>query len=87
MKEMFAFEIPRHLWVRGDNPNAEGRHLSSIGIERNKDKKKLLENKKPDISRVSLQMNLTNIIRQARHAVSSEQLALPALVATCWLDS
>jgi hypothetical protein len=41
MKEMFAFEIPRHLWVRGDNPNAEGRHLSSIGIERNKDKKNI----------------------------------------------
>lgn len=80
---MFAFEIPCHLWVQGNNPNAEGRHLSLIGIRHDKDKKILLENKKPDISRVSLQMNLTNIIRQARHAVSSEQLALPALVATC----
>jgi hypothetical protein len=41
MKEMFAFEIPCHLGVQGNNPNAEGRHLSSIGIERNKDKKNI----------------------------------------------
>lgn len=49
---MFAFEIPRHLGVRGNNPNAEGRHLSLIGIRQYKDKYNFDKNKKPDISRV-----------------------------------
>jgi hypothetical protein len=41
MKVKFAFEIPCHLGVQGNNPNAEGRHLSPIGIGHDKDKKNI----------------------------------------------
>jgi hypothetical protein len=41
MKVKFAFEIPCHLGVQGNNPNAEGRHLSPIVIGHDKDKKNI----------------------------------------------